>query len=99
MEDAYFDYDQATIRPDAEEALTIDANFLRAHQSVKFTVEGHCDERGSEEYNLGLGDRRATAAKHFLLDAGVSAERIHPISYGKSRPVNGCDQSGKTEDC
>jgi peptidoglycan-associated lipoprotein len=99
VKDAFFDYDKATIRADAETALTGDAAFLKEHQSIKFTVEGKCDDRGSEEYNLGLGDRRATAAKNFLVNAGVTADRISTISYGKSRPVEGCDQSGKAEDC
>jgi peptidoglycan-associated lipoprotein len=99
VKDAYFDYDKANIRADAEAALTSDASFLKDHQSIKFTIEGKCDERGSEEYNLGLGDKRATAAKNFLVNAGVTADRISTISYGKSRPVAGCDQSGKTEDC
>jgi peptidoglycan-associated lipoprotein len=97
--DAYFDFDKTDIRADAEQALTGDASFLQEHPSIQFTLEGHCDERGSEEYNLGLGDRRATAAKNFLVNAGVSADSISTISYGKSRPVTTCDQSAKTEDC
>ena len=76
VKDAYFDFDKATIRADAETALTGDAAFLKEHQSIKFTIEGKCDERGSEEYNLGLGDRRATAAKNYLVNAGVSADSI-----------------------
>jgi peptidoglycan-associated lipoprotein len=99
IKDAYFDYDKASIRPDAETALTGDAGFLKEHQSIKFTIEGKCDDRGSEEYNLGLGDRRATAAKNFLVNAGVSADRISTISYGKDRPVAGCSQADKSEDC
>jgi peptidoglycan-associated lipoprotein len=99
VKDAYFDYDKATIRPDAETVLTGDASFLKDHQSIKFTIEGKCDDRGSEEYNLALGDKRATAAKNFLVNAGVTTDRISTISYGKSRPVTGCDQSGKSEDC
>ena len=99
VKDAYFDYDKANIRTDAEQALTSDAAFLKDHQSIKFTIEGKCDERGSEEYNLGLGDKRATAAKNFLVNAGVSADRISTISYGKSRPVAGCNQADHTEDC
>jgi peptidoglycan-associated lipoprotein len=87
VKDAFFDYDKSDIRPDAEQTLTADGSFFKDHQSIKFTVEGHCDERGSEEYNLGLGDRRATAAKNFLVNAGVSADRVSTISYGKSRPV------------
>jgi len=98
VKDAYFDFDKSDIRPDAQQVLTTDADFLKQHQ-IKFTIEGKCDDRGSEEYNLGLGDRRATAAKNFLVTAGVSADIISTISYGKSRPVSGCDQSAKTEDC
>jgi len=99
VKDAYFDYDKANIRPDAESVLTGDAAFLKQHPTIKFTIEGKCDERGSEEYNLGLGDKRATAAKNFLVNAGVSADSISTISYGKSRPVAGCNQSDHTEDC
>ena len=99
VKDAFFDYDKANIRADAEAALTGDAAFLKDHQSIKFTIEGKCDDRGSEEYNLALGDKRATAAKNFLVNAGVTVDQISTISYGKSRPVTGCDQSGKTEDC
>jgi peptidoglycan-associated lipoprotein len=99
VKDAYFDFDKSNIRADAEAALTGDANFLKQHPSIKFTIEGKCDERGSEEYNLGLGDRRATAAKNYLVNAGVSADSISTISYGKSRPVTTCNQSDHTEDC
>jgi len=98
VKDAFFDFDKSDIRTDAQQALTADADFLKQH-AIKFTIEGKCDDRGSEEYNLGLGDRRATAAKNFLVTAGVSADIISTISYGKSRPVSGCDQSAKTEDC
>jgi peptidoglycan-associated lipoprotein len=86
VKDAFFDFNKSTIRPDAQQALTADADFLKAHPDVKFTVEGHCDERGSEEYNLGLGDRRANSAKSFLVNLGVDADRITTISYGKDRP-------------
>ena len=86
IKDAFFDYNKSDIRPDAQQALTADANFLRAHPSINFVIEGHCDERGSEEYNLGLGDRRATAAKNFMVNLGVSASSITTISYGKDRP-------------
>ena len=88
-----------TSGPTLRQPLPVMRAFLKEHQSIKFTIEGKCDERGSEEYNLGLGDRRATAAKNFLVNAGVSADRISTISYGKSRPVAGCDQSTKSEDC
>ena len=87
VKDAYFDFDKSDIRPDAQQTLTSDADFLKPHADIKFTIEGHCDERGSEEYNLGLGDRRATAAKSFLVNLGVSTDLINTISYGKDRPV------------
>ena len=99
VKDAYFDFDKSDIRPDAQQVLGANADFLKQHPTIKFTIEGKCDDRGSEEYNLGLGDRRATAAKNFLVNAGVTADVILTISYGKSRPVSGCDQSAKTEDC
>jgi peptidoglycan-associated lipoprotein len=92
---AYFDFDKYNIREDARAALTSDGDFLKEHGGIKFTIQGHCDERGSEEYNLGLGDRRATSAKNFLVNLGISADRISTISYGKDRPV--CTES--TEDC
>lgn len=95
LKDAFFDLDKAAIRPDAHEALTADAEYLKAHPEVKITIEGHCDERGSEEYNLGLGDRRATSARNFLADLGVARERMSTISFGKNRPV--CTEA--TEEC
>ena len=89
-QDAYFDYDKSDIRPDARDALTHDAGLLKQifTQDPNFTVivEGHCDERGSAEYNLALGDRRATAAKEFLVQLGIPADRMKTISYGKGRP-------------
>jgi peptidoglycan-associated lipoprotein len=89
-QDAYFDYDKSDIRADARDALTRDAGLLKQifTQDPNFTVvvEGHCDERGSAEYNLALGDRRASAAKDFLVQLGVAGDRIKTISYGKERP-------------
>lgn len=89
-QDAFFDYDKSDIRPDARDALTRDATLLKQifSQDPAFTVvvEGHCDERGSAEYNLALGDRRATAAKEYLVQLGVAADRLKTISYGKERP-------------
>jgi len=88
--DAFFDYDSSDIRDDARSALTQDANALKAilrdFGTATVIIEGHCDERGSAEYNLGLGDRRATAAKEFLTQSGVPADRLKTISYGKERP-------------
>lgn len=95
IKDAYFDYNKSDIRDDAQQALTADADVLKANQEIMFTIEGHCDERGSEEYNLGLGDRRATAVKNFLVNLGISPSRIFTISYGKDRPF--CTES--TEEC
>jgi len=86
VKDAFFDYDKADIRPDAQTALMADAAFLQQHPNIRFTVEGHCDERGSTEYNLGLGDRRASAVKAFLVQQGISADRVRTISYGKEKP-------------
>ena len=86
IKDAYFDYDKSNIRPDAQEALQADATFLKAHTDVNFIIEGHCDDRGSAEYNMGLGDRRANAVKDYLVQLGVDASHIRTISYGKEKP-------------
>src|SRR5947199_9356 len=87
VRDAYFDTDKADIRPDAREALSKTAAFLKSEPSIKVTIEGHCDERGSTEYNLGLGDRRASAVKQYLVSLGVSADRMTTVSFGKEKPV------------
>jgi peptidoglycan-associated lipoprotein len=98
VQDAFFDYDKSDIRADARDALTTDASALRGiladFPSANIVVEGHCDERGSAEYNLGLGDRRATAAKDFLVQLGVPADRLKTISYGKERPQ--CTEANET---
>jgi peptidoglycan-associated lipoprotein len=90
VQDAYFDYDKTDIRSDAGSVLTRNAAALKTiladFPNASIVVEGHCDERGSAEYNLGLGDRRASAAKEFLQGLGVSADRLKTISYGKERP-------------
>jgi peptidoglycan-associated lipoprotein len=86
VKDAYFDYDKADIRPDARDNLSQTAQFLRSYPQVKIVIEGHCDERGSTEYNLALGDRRAAAAKQFLASLGITADRMETVSYGKERP-------------
>jgi peptidoglycan-associated lipoprotein len=86
VKDAFFDYDKADIRPDAKQALTADADFLRAHPEIRVKIEGHCDERGGEEYNLALGDRRADSTKDYLVSLGVSADRIQTLSLGKEQP-------------
>ena len=95
VRDAFFDFNKADIRPDARDALTKDAEFLRSYSSVHITIEGHCDERGSTEYNLGLGQRRAQASKNYLVSLGISADRIDTVSWGKERPF--CTES--TEEC
>lgn len=87
VHDAYFDYDKSDIRSDAQQALQQTAEYLKANASIKVTIEGHCDERGSTEYNLGLGQRRADAVKQYLTSLGVTADRMTTISYGKEKPV------------
>jgi peptidoglycan-associated lipoprotein len=94
VKDVFFDYDSEAIRPDQQSAIQADAQFLGQHPSVQFTIEGHCDERGSTEYNLALGDRRANSVKNALTQAGVSASRIKTISYGKEKPF--CTESNET---
>jgi peptidoglycan-associated lipoprotein len=95
LRDALFDYDSNNIRDDARAALTADAEALKRiladFPNSSVNVEGHCDERGSAEYNLGLGDRRASSARDFLTQLGVPADRLKTISYGKERPV--CTES------
>jgi len=86
IKDVYFDYDKSDIRADQLASVQADVQFLSQHANVNFTIEGHCDERGSTEYNLGLGDKRASAVKNALTAAGVSPGRIKTISYGKEKP-------------
>jgi peptidoglycan-associated lipoprotein len=85
IKDAFYDYDQYNIRPDAQTALIEDARALKEYPKVRITIEGYCDERGSEKYNLALGDMRANAAKEFLVKQGVDSSRIDTISYGKEQ--------------
>jgi len=94
VQDAFFDYDKASIRADARSALTKTAEFLRSYPRVAIVIEGHCDERGSTEYNVALGDRRSYAAKDFLMSQGVTADRIQTLSYGKERPF--CTQANES---
>jgi peptidoglycan-associated lipoprotein len=86
IKDVYFDYDKSDIRADQSSAIQADMLFLNQHPNIGFTIEGHCDSRGSTEYNLALGDQRASAVKSALTTAGVSASRIKTISYGKEKP-------------
>ena len=91
VQDVYFDYDSYSLRSDAQQSLSQAASFLKQHTDLNFTIEGHCDERGSTEYNLALGDKRANAAKDALVQGGVPANRIKTISYGKEKPF--CTES------
>jgi peptidoglycan-associated lipoprotein len=91
VKDAFFDFNKADIRPDIRVDLSHDAEYLRRHPEIKITIEGHCDDRGGEEYNLGLGDRRATETKQYLIAQGISADRIQIVSYGKERPFCNAD--------
>ncbi len=95
LKPAFFDYDKSDIRPDAREALNGDADFLKKWPTLKVTIEGHCDERGTREYNMALGQRRASAAKEYLVSLGVDASRLTTISYGKERPF--CTE--RNEEC
>jgi peptidoglycan-associated lipoprotein len=94
MRDAYFDYDSAAIRPDAREALQRSADFLKNYPSAHVTVEGHCDERGSTEYNIALGDRRSNAVKQYLISLGVPTNQVLTTSWGKEKPF--CAQANET---
>ncbi|MDE3108737.1 MAG: peptidoglycan-associated lipoprotein Pal [Acidobacteriota bacterium] len=86
VKDAFFDFDKSELRQDARDALTKDAEFLRSYPNARISIEGHCDERGSTEYNLGLGQRRAEAAKNFLISLGITSDRLTTVSWGKERP-------------
>ena len=94
LQDAFFDYDEAAIRADARAALESNGRYMERNSGTNVIIEGHCDERGSVEYNLALGERRARAAKEFLTSYGVAANRMTTISYGKERPfAQGHDES------
>jgi peptidoglycan-associated lipoprotein len=90
----FFDLDSSVVNSDGQATLKTQADWLKKNSSVNVTVEGHCDERGTREYNLALGERRASAAKNYLVSLGVSASHIQTVSYGKERPaVVGSDES------
>lgn len=95
VQDIFFDYDSAQLRSDAQQQLQHAAQVINQHPNWRIQIEGNCDERGSTEYNLTLGEERANAAKQVLAQAGVSADRLKTISYGKEKPA--CTQSN--EDC
>jgi peptidoglycan-associated lipoprotein len=84
----YFDYDQADLRPDALEQLKKNAAWLKSNPAYRVRIEGNCDERGTVEYNLALGERRAVAAKNYLVKAGIDAGRLETISYGEEHPAD-----------
>lgn len=86
IRDAFFSYDESTLTPDAQEALTMTATWLKASPNYNVTIEGHCDERGTEQYNLALGDRRANIARDYLSTLGVDNSRMRTVSYGEERP-------------
>ena len=86
IQDAFFDLDKSDLTSEARQALTKDAEFLRSYPQVRISLEGHCDERGSTEYNLALGQRRAEAAKNFLISLGIASDRVSTTSWGKERP-------------
>lgn len=91
--DVFFDLDRSSIREDARAALTANANWLKRWTGTRISIEGHCDERGTAEYNLGLGERRANAVKAYLVELGVPADRIVVVSKGKEAPF--CTESNE----
>lgn len=94
IKDVFFDYDKYDIREDMRPVLQQDARSLNERRGIRITIEGHCDERGSEKYNLALGDKRASAAREFLTSLGIDAARIDTISYGEERPfIQGHDEN------
>jgi peptidoglycan-associated lipoprotein len=93
-EDILFEFDSASLSVEAQEILRAKAEWLRENPRVRVMIEGHCDERGTNEYNLALGDRRAFSAKSFLVDLGIADSRLTTISYGEERPID----SRSTED-
>ena len=95
VQDVFFDYDSFALRPEATQSLATAAQFLQQHPNLAFTIEGHCDERGSTEYNLALGQSRASAVRDQLARNGAAGDRMKTISYGKEKPF--CSQSN--EEC
>lgn len=95
LKDIYFDFDQYSLRPDARDLLKAHTGWLKNNASAQVEIEGHCDERGTGEYNLALGAKRAQTAKDYLVTLGIPAERITTVSYGKELPV--CRE--QTEEC
>jgi peptidoglycan-associated lipoprotein len=90
LKPAFFDYDRADLRDDARTTLASDADLLKRYPSFQFVIEGHCDDRGTEAYNLALGERRAAAAREYLSSMGIDTTRMKTVSYGKEKPF--CQQ-------
>src|SRR5438045_2834494 len=88
LQDAFYNFDEATLAPDAQAALTASATWLKKNPQYNLLIEGHCDERGTEQYNLALGDRRANSAKEYIVALGVDASRLRTVSYGEERPFD-----------
>lgn len=88
LEDIHFEFDKSSLTPEAQDVLRRNADWLKSNATVTLEVEGHCDERGTIEYNLALGDRRARSAKDFLVNLGIAAARLRTISYGKEMPLD-----------
>jgi peptidoglycan-associated lipoprotein len=88
QEDVFFEFDKSTLTPMAQDNLMRKAEWLRANSDANVTIEGHCDERGTPEYNLALGDRRAESTKAYLVDLGINASRLSTVSYGEERPLD-----------
>lgn len=88
IQDPFFGYDESTLSAEAQGALTVSANWLKQNSQYNVLVEGHCDERGTAQYNLALGDRRANIVRDFLMTLGVDGNRIRTVSYGEERPFN-----------
>jgi peptidoglycan-associated lipoprotein len=84
----YFEFDSSALQPTAQEVLSRKAEYMRTNAGINVTVEGHCDERGTDAYNMALGERRANAAKDYLVNLGIDAGRLNTISYGEERPLD-----------
>lgn len=103
LQSIYFDFDKYNVRPDQQGTMKNNASVLQSNASQKIVIEGNCDERGSKEYNIALGDRRAKSAKSYLTNLGISGDRINTISYGKEKPVctahnESCWQQNRRDD-
>ena len=88
LQKIHFDFDQSDVKSEFKKTLEGNANYLKDHDKTSVTIEGHCDERGTAEYNLALGERRAMSTKKYLISLGISADRIYTISYGEELPID-----------